>query len=274
MIGVFFKNVFIRLLTQDSVEIKWELEPSNEDMNTIGFEVQVSESQESGFRQLSPTLIDIYAYRDEFDAGSTSKWQIRFYRIKAFLLTDPSNHVVSPVEHIHENPFDDTHSPFVDPVLDIVRRNNLLLRHDRYRVGKPCIIYQKRTFGNRCKCFDIITQRVTDSRCKVCLGTGRVEGYHSGVDDIHVAFTSLAKQRQIQQWGDMEPGDTQAWMSNFPLVKPEDILVNKFTGEHWLVKRIRTSVHLIVSKQTLLVRKLNFDDIKKRLPFEVKTFRM
>jgi hypothetical protein len=213
-------------------------------------------------------------YRDKWDGYDSSKFKIIYYKVRAFLTSDPSNFVDSPVEYVHENPYDDTNSPFVDPVVDIIRRNDLLLQHERYRIGKPCVIYSKRTYGTRCHCFDPVTQRVTKSKCETCLGTGRVEGYHAGIDDIHVNFTSLSKTKNIQQWGDIDQGDTQAWMSNFPIVKPEDIIVNKLTNEYWLVKRIRTSFHLVVSKQTLLVRKLNFDDIKTKLPFENIKYRM
>ena len=271
---VFFQQLLVRFLSLDATEIRWDVEPTIDLVSNVGFEVQRSETQAGPFEPVSPVLTNLFTYRDTYEGYTSSKFRIIFYRVKAFKLDDPSKFEYSPTDYVHENPFDDTDTPYVDPVVDVIRRNDLLLQHDRYRIGKPCIIYQKRSTGLRCSCFDPITQRVTQSKCAICLGTGRVEGYYAGIDDIYVAFTSMPKQRMIQQFGDTEPGDTSCWMSNFPIVKPEDIIVNKLTNEHYLVKRVRTSVHLVLSKQTIMVRKLNFDDIKTRLPFEMGKFRM
>jgi hypothetical protein len=267
-ISVFFKSLTLRFLTNRSIEITWEMEQSLEPLDNVSYVVYRSENPENVWVQQSPELVNLLTYRDYYDGELDTKWRVMYYKVRASLISDPTKYVDSPIKYSHENPFDDGRTPFADPVLDIVRRNDLLLQHDRYRLGKPCIVYQKRTTGARCKCWDPVTQRVTTSQCPKCLGTGRIEGYHAGIEDIYVNFTSLAKQKMIQAWGDSEPGDTQAWMSNFPLVRPEDIIINKLTGDHWIVKRVRTSVHLIVSKQTILVRKVNFDDIKINLNFD------
>ena len=273
VLPIIFRKLTIRFLTHESVEIKWEIENSPIDLSTIAFRVYRSENPINNFKQVSPDLVDIFTYRDRVDESDESKWKITYYKVQAYNLNDPTELVESPTDYVHEDPYDDGTSPFVDPVLDIVRRNDMMLEHERFRLGKPSVVYQKRSYGTICSCFDKVTHRVTKSNCPRCLGTGKIEGYHSGIENIYVNFLSLPKQKLIQTWGDAEPGDTQAWMSNFPLLKPEDIIVNSLSNEHWVVKRVRTSFHLIVSKQTLLVRLLNYDDIKTRLSFTVKKFR-
>jgi len=274
MISIFFKALYIRFLTNSSVEIKWDIENTPEDIKQVSFVVYKSETPEAGYTPISPELTDLFTYRDAWTGYDDSKFKIIYYKVRAFIKSDPSKFVETKPDYVHENPEDDSQSPFVDPVVDAVRRANVLLSHERYRVGKPCIVYQKRTFGQRCKCFDPILQRVTKSKCEYCLGTGRIEGYHSGIEDVFINFVSLNKTKMIQFWGDTEPGETQAWTSNFPIVKPEDIIINKLTNEYYVIKRIRTSFHLIPIRQTILVRKLNFDDIKTSLPFDTKVFRM
>lgn len=271
---IFFKNVFIRFLDAISLEIRWEIEPSPEDMATLRFVVYRSDSPESDFEPISPPLTDVDRYRDLFSGYRPSKFHTLFYKVRVYRQADPLHFCESPVEHLHENPFDDTISPFNDPVIDIVRRNNMMLSHPRYRIGKPCVIFQKRLQGAKCSCFDPITQRVTISNCKLCLGTGKLEGYHAGIKDVFVHFVMLPKVKMIQQWGDITPGDSQGWMSNYPIVKPEDIILNTLTNEHWLIKQVNPTFHLITVKQTLLLRKLNYDDVKTKLSFSNSKFRM
>jgi len=271
---LFFKNLFIRFVDNHSMEVRWELEPTPEDLRKINFVVYRSDNQVSGFEPVSPPLVDTDTYLDLFEGYKPSKFHTLFYKVRASRNEDPEDFCESVVDYLHENPFDDTRSPFNDPVVDIIRRNNMMLSHPRYRIGKPCKVFQKRLHGETCSCFDTITQRVTISNCKKCLGTGKIEGYHQGIDNIFVHFSILAKTKMIQHWGDVSPGDTQGWMSNFPLVNPEDIILNTLTNEHWLVKQAQLTFHLVPVKQTLLLRKLNYDDIKTRLAFTNTTFRM
>lgn len=274
---IIFRRVFVRFVSNNSMEITWELEPTPDDLRKIEFTVMRSDNQLTGFEPVSPPLVDTCKYQDLFEGYRPSKFHTLFYKVKAVNTenpTGPGQIVESAVEFLHENPFDDTVSPFNDPVIDIIRRNNMMLSHSRFRIGKPCAVFQKRLNGSRCHCWDPIAQRVTISNCKTCLGTGKIEGYHTGIPDIFVHFAVLPKTKMIQQWGDIAPGDTQGWMSNYPLVNPEDIILNTLTNEHWLIKQVQLTFHLVPVKQTLLLRKLNYDDVKTRLAFTNTKFRM
>lgn len=272
--SVIFRELFVRFLDNTATEITWAVENSGIPTSKLRFIVYRSDHQESGFTQVSPELTNLWVYRDHYDGGKPGKYHIWFYKVRAYIAGEPDNYTDSPVEYIHENPMDDSTSPFKDPCVDIIRRHNFMLEHSRYRIGKPCIIYQKRIYGETCDCFDKITGRVTSSKCSKCLGTGKVEGYHAGIDDIYVHFVTLSKAKMLHQYGDTIPGDSSGWMSNFPIVKPEDIIINKLTNEHWLVKQVQPTVRLIIVRQNLLLRKLNWDDIKTLLPFENTKFRM
>ena len=128
---IIFKQIYIRFLSNDAVEVRWELEPTNEDTTKIFFEVLRSESPQEGFAVISPPLTDLCIYKDYYDSAHISKWNLYYYKIRAAFLATPTEFTESESEYIHENPFDDGQSAFIDPVIDIVRRHNELLSHGK-----------------------------------------------------------------------------------------------------------------------------------------------
>lgn len=147
--------------------------------------------------------------------------------------------------------------------LEIVRRHALLLR--RFN-GISVFSFIAKTFGQRCRCFDFVKQRVTSSRCLDCFNTGFTGGYFSGIPG-YMAFeiTSEMKQAAVA-WGELEDDQTTAWTVNYPLLSPRDMIVESDSRRRWRVEAIQ-EIHQkgYVIMQILRLARIDKGDIESEV---------
>jgi len=100
------------------------------------------------------------------------------------------------------------------------------------------------------------------SQCRACAGTGfRGGGYYSPMI-VNMTFQPNPNQVQITNLGKIEDNDTVAFMTNFPVMTPGDLVVEP-NESHWRViqidvtERKRNIVH-----QLLKLRQLDHNDIE------------
>ena len=138
--------------------------------------------------------------------------------------------------------------------MEIIRRSNRLLRNF---VGVPTAVLKERNFGQRCpSCYDELLSRTTSSFCKSCFGTGFFGGYFPQFD-VFVNFDIEPKQSRIEVRGEIEDIDDTAWMSNFPILDPGDLLVRD-DGRRWLIISTQSSeIRRVPVSQRLFMRCIN-----------------
>ena len=250
----------IRIVNFNLFELSWSIQPTQEDLSVYEFHVLRSDSPEEGFQDVSGPLVDQYIYLDEID-DPQHQWRIFYYKLRIYN-TQTLEESFSDAIYWHE---DTISYNLPDPVLEIVRKNNWILSHSRYRVGRKCKVLIKKTFGQICtNCWDPIKERVTDDQCEICYGTGYVGGYYSPIK-TYVAFEPLTKRDQIQVFGKLQPGEIVVWMSNYPLVKPGDLIYNVVEGNLYRVNDVKPTKHLIIVHQTMRLTLLPKDHIAYKL---------
>lgn len=113
-----------------------------------------------------------------------------------------------------------------DPIADkVIHESKVLLK---IMNNPPVFFLLKRKVGMPCpNCYNPVTKRVKFSNCKVCGGTGVLEGYH---DPISVRISMDISQMVVAS--DMTDTDRtqltpiRAWITNFPRLHPEDVMVD------------------------------------------------
>jgi len=247
-----FDTVYVECFDLDSLVVGWSIKPTTEDISLYRFSVWRSNTPEVDFTKVMDGLQNRFAYKDP-DVDLKSKWRKFFYKIQAYLASDPTRLVWSKSANSDAKP---------DPIsLEIIRRNNLLLKNV---VGNKGYAFVRRTWGQKCEaCWDAIKQRKLQSNCAVCYNTGWVNGFFDPIS-LNINFNpppELVRHAQFE----MQPEQTVAWCSNFPPLSPKDIVVESGRNRWRIVQISKTEKRRTLVHQVLQLTKINPQDIEYTL---------
>lgn len=222
--------------------VVWEFARQDSALGQATFRVERSESQQFSageFVELvrnvpSTTGVLVYEF-DDITANLSNFYRQYWYRVVA---TTGGGEIVSEPRTWQTMPR--THE------LAIIERHDFVLK---YLQGKPSFAFIERTTESvRCgACFDLTTQRSTDSRCTLCLGTGRQRPYFEPIP-LWIDYNPDEKLVSISNFGEMQPKQKDCWFSAFPQIKPRDVLYEVLSSSLWRV----VSVHPIQPQGTTI----------------------
>lgn len=253
-----FIDPAVTQFTHDGHYIQWRWDPQATDPDTVELEIMRSESPDGPFDTVATIdPRDVFSYFDKTSPTSLLNAEI-FYRLRAVERGTDREIKVSQA-------FGTQGKPPLD-ALEIIRQQRILLEGvngHQPRVGIPggVTCYRKRNFGRRCpECVDAVTGRVAVSNCRLCIGTGKLDGYYNPVNvGMNIQpYAVVAKLEGLQRNTDV---DTAATMNNYPTMFPGDIIVEP-SEKHWRVTRLDTKErHRIVVRQILSLSQIKPDDI-------------
>jgi len=246
-------QVKCRPITATSVEISWTLKPTDHPISSVRFTVLRSEGENGPFEDRSGPLVGTQSFVDSANLKAKQNvicWKIRVDDVvtgisKFYPEGDPTEafkfHPHLEVVRFPGN-FD---ADFI--ALEIVRRNNLLLRRFTGRLMAYCPIL---TQGPRCPvCFDNVKKRPKLSACPECFGSTFDGGYNTPIS-IFIDVNPSPVVIQLASFGKIEENQTVAWTSNYPLAKPNDMIVEP-TNRRWRVLQVNA-----VTKNRYIVQQL------------------
>jgi hypothetical protein len=254
-------QIKIRPLTVKAAEVSWTIVPSDEPLVNSRFHILRSESPNGKYTDISGPIVNTFSYIDQVNLKSKLNeigWRIRVDHLPSGLSeiypkgTPDESFILHP--ELDKVSMLDGYGPdFV--ALEIVRRNNLLLRRFTGRLVAYCPV---RWQGPRCAlCWDNQKKRSNSSSCTECYGTTFQGGYY---DPIHV-FVDVNPSPNVLQlstFGKMEINNTVLFMSNFPLAKPNDLIVER-GNRRWRV----VQVNVITEKRYTVQQYLQVEEIEK-----------
>jgi len=131
--------------------------------------------------------------------------------------------------------------------------------------GEPCLIIKRKSFGARCPtCWSPERQQRVRSHCDTCQGTGYVVGYYQPIS-IQVSFDSDPKKSDSQKEWENVYDTKRARLSNYPLVRPKDLIVNQDDNKRYVISHVETTKlprvsqlepELTLSKQNYILSQL------------------
>ena len=133
-------------------------------------------------------------------------------------------------EYYYKISYDTLYEPitYTEPINGVIAESRRLMQRSLMReyagAGVPATYYRKKTTGAPCPvCWDDMLERETKGNCEACYGTGLDGGYYLGVD-TYISFQ--LDQRTLKRTGmiDLKENLVAAWLTNYPKIKPGDVL--------------------------------------------------
>lgn len=107
--------------------------------------------------------------------------------------------------------------------------------------GEPSYVIKKKGSGARCpECWSPYRQQRTKSYCETCNSSGFVNGYFAPIA-LQIAFDANPKISEPTQTGEKVTDVLMARSSNYPLMSPKDIVINKDDYKRYVVNKIEVT---------------------------------
>ena len=168
---------------------------------------------------------------------------------------------LADVAHVHSYP----PSGFADRLyyvsLEQIRRITWLLAN----MGEACKLFVKARAGTKCPdCFDVSSDKVADSQCTTCYGTGYMGGYIKM--DVNVLFRAAEERFREIDFGLTPEFQPRASIANLPVIHEGDLLTRPNNIRYTI-----TNVQAIFSQDFLVeqdfsLTQLLLDDVVYRIP--------
>lgn len=239
----------------DYIDVTWTVGDARVSALTYTFQVLRGESSGGPFEPVTERLSDRYHIRD-YIAPRRMHWRDLYYVVRT---EDGSGEVVDsePVSLRARPPLD---------ALEMIRLNSLLFKE---YVGRPCLIYALRTFGERCtQCYDAVTQRRLVGSCRNCYGTSFIRGYHYPQYAYVQIEPEQQRTTQTQEAMKTQQATTTARMSIYPLVKVGDLLVEREGVRHRVLNVAHTERLRAPVQQILSLYRITPNDIEYQIPVQ------
>lgn len=117
----------------------------------------------------------------------------------------------------------------------------------------PVFFLLKKRVGESCpECWNPITKKVRFANCETCNGTGILEGYHLPVvSRISQDVSQLVMASGEQDNDKVRLSPVRAWITNTPLVHPEDVMVDILNQRYKVINVGRRTKSQYIIRQVL-----------------------
>ena len=128
---------------------------------------------------------------------------------------------------------------YFDGIHDTMRYAEDLLY--RFYHGEQCLLIKRKSFGARCtKCWSKERQQRILSHCDVCDSTGYIAGFYKPIS-VQISFDSDPKKTDSQKEWENVFNTKRARLSNYPIVRPKDIIVNLDDDVRYVITHVETT---------------------------------
>jgi len=271
-----------------SVLLRWELKPTSVNLNDFEFYIDRGESPDqipqyqnvdTEGHILKPLIPDPKS-KNQFQINSrpikavdlhefvdvTPQLQnlnkIYYYRIRA--------RRISTCEECTTEPF--TFFEAIDlEGLYVIDEHNFKFRDVS---GEPCLVYNRKTGGVPCtECYDPVQSKRTRSDCPTCFGTNWDGGFYNPISmyaEIGVASNSSI----IEEWGERQPSQTDGMFSNYPFLRPGDVIRRVHANELYRIVQIQPiAKRRIPMMQAARVEQITPGDVEYKIPVDEQLIR-
>ena len=242
------KNINIAQFDPSYVLVSWRIDSTRESLSNYTIYIQRSEGVTDFTTVTGLSAAGAPNFQDDVISGMTSKF-LNFSYIVAASGIDGSYHQWPPYQVRVES---DSEVRYI-----IKYRERILNRFS----GNDFLVLVKKTFGQFCPtCYDVTLQDTMQSHCATCYDTKFVGGYYSPYK-IRAQINEAPSRQQITVWGDWQDQDAVLTMSNYPLIRPDDIIVDKL-GRRWVTQATRSNnKSMYTFSQSVQMRMVDRDSI-------------
>lgn len=231
----------IKLIEENQYWIEWSTYDDggtpSESSSDFNFKILASEDKESAFVYLKDSLgVDIVV-----DGALNSHYLIpkdQFNFNKFYWFKVQAIQKTNPLRTIINGPVSDGSSG--DGVSKTIMYNERLL-YNRY-TGSPFKLFKKRETNNRCpECWDKYQQRRKKTDCATCNGTGYTDGGFYFPIEAQISTEATTRKNLPSESAEEALVDSRARLSNYPIVRPKDMIMDLSNGERFIVVHVSTT---------------------------------
>jgi hypothetical protein len=246
-------------VTAGAISVSWYMESSTEDFNNYRLTVYQARARAADLAEydivasgINPAIT--LSVLDTSMAGITSKWMDFYYRIMISGVSGQGIFISAPYGISY------TWDKYA---AEIVRRREIVLQ---LHSAQTYHLLKLKHFGTLCPdCYDPTLQRVTESKCLTCYGTGYVGGYYNPIE-VRGQINQRPTREMHQLFGAWQDQDAVLYTQAIESVNPKDIVIDSvFT--RWIVLNVGSNQkgsHPI--GQIAQLRQLERDDIVYQFP--------
>jgi hypothetical protein len=213
----------VRSLDVSFNEVSWEVADTSEDVLDYSFQILRSESPSGPFDILTVPFSDRFFFIDN-NLKNGNRWRKYYYLVRVVQLTSGDTLDFGPV----------THEPDADILAIELRRHMQLLFHEY--AGRRMWALVRRTFGQRCDCYNRVLMKKTRSGCRTCYDTSFVRGYMSPIE-VYGQIDPNPKADQQTNVGRQQQSNTTGRLGYYPPLKPDDMLIEA-ENRRWRVTKV------------------------------------
>jgi len=258
-----FKSTSVMVLSIEHttrVLIRWELEPTAQDLKNLKFYVDRTLSPNE-WEQLNAeglSAFGLYEYVD-YSALITDMHKMYYYRVRA--VEEAPDGTALQTFASKENTWDGD--------LDLVSlyiTEEVLFAH-RWVYGVPAMVFKKKADGGYCpNCWDPVLKRITRSSCTTCFGTGKIGGYYPPID-VWMNFEPDPKTEEVTEIKLRQTSRTMAQMTNYPILTPDDMIVELKPNRYWKIVSVQyTEKNRTIFLQFPQLSAVNLSDVEYLVP--------
>lgn len=248
-------NIRVRPLAYDRQELRWEIEDTHEEVHDYLIHIHRSESKGGPWNLLVSNIEDRYLFVDTM-VDTRNRWRKYYYKLVL-------EHKASSEEKEY------------DPVclaapVDLIAAEAQRREHMYFRklVGRKVLTFPRRTFGQRCHCWDPAMGSDLMEKCLNCYGTGYLRGYLNPMV-VWMQMDPSTKANQMLPDAETQQVQTVARTSGlYPEFKPKDILVEA-ENRRWRVVTVTATERLrAILRQEMRLSEIRQSAIEFELPVD------
>ena len=233
------------------VLIRWELEPTAQDLRNLYIEIYRGESA-SELKKINATSIPANARPEYMDYTALLKDMVKnyYYQVHAVEKTSCGTVVQTFKSELIE--LEDPPDLMANYIIE-----EHLFAH-QYVYGVPALVYTKKTEGPRCDCWDQVLKRVTKSNCLRCKGSGFVGGYYPPIP-VWMDFSPSPEQVAIADWGEKQSQQCDIQFTDYPNLQVGDLILQAKPFNFWRVEMVRYTA----KNQTTILQMARLDAVNR-----------
>jgi len=143
-----------------------------------------------------------------------------------------------------------TQTPVYYALKEIINRHTKVLEFD----GEDCVFLIKKRIGTRCPCWREADQR-SFADCATCYGTGIVGGYDK-LSGMRFRYLDKNFTQQLVDIGLRSDVAPTGWVSDFPLLNQDDVVVRLNNKRYWIVTPMRNVHAGIITQQNFELKEI------------------
>jgi hypothetical protein len=239
------------------MDIFWEFTGRVRDTFLYEWKVQRSESPEGPWEDITTWFQEVYHFRDNI-VPILSKVRSLYYQVV--------------VREVGNTPNTRTFGPNTNMAqpdlisMELIRQVRMELRHGS---GRLVYILPRRTLGPNClSCYDVESGVPIMSGCTDCYGTTKAGGYLSPIR-AEADIAEISQDRKQTDTDVITQSNTMARMSNYPPVRPGDLLIDS-ENRRFRVEKVTPGEHRRVPyEQDLMLHELPKVDVEYEIPLDI-----